>query len=270
MKRRTLFITTLVLILGCSNDPINESNLVTRGGVKYEINSTKPYTGSSLKFNENGRIILTGNYKNGIKNGLFEKFYDNGQLKETILFDGGSEIGESILFSENGDSIFYQNFDKDSSVIKNKLYFIESDHWVITDFYVEINSGNEKDLTIDKKFIDDGRLYIMKNSILKRPPGFEDSEYLNGIKVAFKESEIVLNGIDEEIRLTYNIDFKKNKVVINDVKDDTSENIDLRLSESKGYNEFTFSYNLDDLIDLGVIVPTYITLSRVELNRNNK
>jgi len=43
MKRTTLFITSLVLMVGCSKDPINESTLIDRNGLMYEVNGQEPY-----------------------------------------------------------------------------------------------------------------------------------------------------------------------------------------------------------------------------------
>mgnify|MGYP000657525945 CR=1 FL=1 len=99
MKTKILFITLLLLIIGCSKEPINEDSLQTRGGLKYEINQTTPYSGPTFMTHENGEISFKGKYKNGIKDGLFEEFYDNGQLKKSVIYNGGTESGESVLFS---------------------------------------------------------------------------------------------------------------------------------------------------------------------------
>ena len=79
MKRTTLFITSLVLIVGCSSEPLNEESLLERGGLKYESNSTKPYSGKVFDLWDNGSEKLEGSYKKGGREGLWIFWYDNGQ-----------------------------------------------------------------------------------------------------------------------------------------------------------------------------------------------
>ena len=89
MKKLTILIAMLMAIGGCSKEvPVNQ--LVERGGVYYEVNSQTPFTGISVEYyldtiikNEFEERVLSKRttFKNGIKNGLYESFHLNGQLK---------------------------------------------------------------------------------------------------------------------------------------------------------------------------------------------
>ena len=40
----------------------------------------------------NGQMSIVGNYKNSLKDGVFEFYSENGDLKETITFENGKRI----------------------------------------------------------------------------------------------------------------------------------------------------------------------------------
>ena len=49
MKTKILFITLLLLIVGCSKEPVNIETLINRDGLLYEVNGQKPYTGDFFR-----------------------------------------------------------------------------------------------------------------------------------------------------------------------------------------------------------------------------
>ena len=97
MNKISFILTILVLIAGCSKEPINVDSLQTRGGLKYEINQTKPYSGPSFTVYDNGQILSKGNFKDGKWNGLWTYFFENGQKKGEGGFNNGdgSDEGET-------------------------------------------------------------------------------------------------------------------------------------------------------------------------------
>ena len=223
MKTKILFITLLLLIIGCSKEPINEDSLQTRGGLKYEINQTTPYSGPTFMTHENGEISFKGKYKNGIKDGLFEEFYDNGQLKKSVIYNGGTESGESVFYSENGDSIFYQNFDKDSSVIKDKLYFTESDYWKVKSIYYVVTNEMRQELEEEKnekyfKSIEDNRLYIHKDFKIVFTE-LDVFPFAEKIKLYFNEKSLIFEGIQDEDRheLLYDFNIENSLFIISEL-----------------------------------------------------
>ena len=88
MKRTTLLITSVVLMVGCSKS-IDEKNLVNRDGLKYEANKKTPFNGKTVSTYDNSQRELEGSYRDGKKDGQFTYWFKNGQkLKEGIYKDG--------------------------------------------------------------------------------------------------------------------------------------------------------------------------------------
>jgi len=99
MKKILLTILPLLLIVGCSKDL---DTLQNRGGIKYEINSEKPFSGSVYKEYQSGEKELKGNFKNGKKDGLWTKWLENGQKEEEETFKDGEKDGKWTNWYENG------------------------------------------------------------------------------------------------------------------------------------------------------------------------
>ena len=85
MKRTTLFITSLVLIVGCS-EPIDETTLVEKDGLMYLPESDSPYNGEVFTNYSTGEKEYQGTYENGL---LVEYSFLNkdGSVKEPVNFE---------------------------------------------------------------------------------------------------------------------------------------------------------------------------------------
>ena len=66
--------------------------LVERGGISYEVNSTTPFAGVTLDYDENGQLQQRSNYKDGKLEGLFEWFDEDGNLTKTEEYKDGELI----------------------------------------------------------------------------------------------------------------------------------------------------------------------------------
>ena len=78
------------------------AQLVERGGISYEVNSTTPFAGVTLDYDENGQLQQRSNYKDGKSEGFSEKYYNNGQLEWRANFKDGKLDGLWEKFYENG------------------------------------------------------------------------------------------------------------------------------------------------------------------------
>ena len=109
--KHTLLITTalittaLMLIVGCSSDPIDVDKLVERGGLLYEVNSDKPYSGPAFSLYENGQKEEEGTLKDGKLDEKWTKWYMNGQKEEEGTYKDGKPDGKWIRWYENGQKI---------------------------------------------------------------------------------------------------------------------------------------------------------------------
>ena len=101
MKQTLLIITALMLIVGCSKT-IDVDKLVERGGLLYEVNSDKPYSGPVFSLYENGQKGGEGTLKDGELDGKWTDWYDNGQKWNEGTYKDGKQDGKVTLWYENG------------------------------------------------------------------------------------------------------------------------------------------------------------------------
>jgi antitoxin component YwqK of YwqJK toxin-antitoxin module len=104
--KKTLLIT-LLLIVGCSKEPINyKTSLVERDGVFYTNDTNKPYSGQVFSLYEDGKKKDEGSLKDGkmISKTKWE-YYSNGQMKTEITYKDGKEDGLEVDWYANGQKM---------------------------------------------------------------------------------------------------------------------------------------------------------------------
>ena len=94
MKHTLLIITALMLIVGCSSDPIDGSNLVYKDGLMYAPGSDKPYSGVAVWYHANGQKEAEGTLKDGELDGKATWWHENGQKETEATFKDGELISE--------------------------------------------------------------------------------------------------------------------------------------------------------------------------------
>lgn len=115
-------LTLTVILVGCEKT-IDESELVERKDIHYQINSDKPFTGSVFSYHDNGQVKTSGTYKKGLKEGLFEEFYDNGQLLSSVNYFMGEKEGVENIYFENGNIHFIKNYKNNLLTGVKETYF---------------------------------------------------------------------------------------------------------------------------------------------------
>ncbi len=93
--KKLLTLTCLLILASCSTEvpEISDEQLVERQGIKYEVNSATPFTGSSVSYHANGQIKKRVIWNNG-REGEVLQYYENGQLKERVNYKDGIQGGE--------------------------------------------------------------------------------------------------------------------------------------------------------------------------------
>ena len=106
---------------------LNPNDLVSRDGFFYEKFTDIPFTGTvkgsergsisdGLRqglwefFDDNGNLVSRGNFKDGYENGTWEFYWGNGQLKEKGKFVEGKKEGQWIGYWKNGNLEFKGDF----------------------------------------------------------------------------------------------------------------------------------------------------------------
>ena len=123
---KILFITTLLLIVGYSQEPtifpLNIETLEERHGIIYSKDLDKPYSGPVFSLHKNGKIDREGSYLNGLKHGLWIGYWSNGNKQFEGNYIDGKEHGLITNWYETGGSKF-QEFFYDSSKISIDYIF---------------------------------------------------------------------------------------------------------------------------------------------------
>ena len=106
-----LIIIIQILIVGCSNEPINYQKFLTeKNGVYYTNNTNEPYSGPIFSIYENGKMKEEGTYKKGKRNGYFTFWYENKIKKKSGSYRDGELFGKWLYWNEDGEIYLEENF----------------------------------------------------------------------------------------------------------------------------------------------------------------
>ena len=106
-----LFIFCVVLLSSYSySEEISSDQVVKRGGIVNEINSTIPFRGTVLWFRDDGQLEFRENYREGVLDGLVENFHENGQIDMRGNWRDGKEEGLFEWFWDDGKLRYKGNY----------------------------------------------------------------------------------------------------------------------------------------------------------------
>ena len=130
--------------------------------------------GLCKKYYENGKIKAEENYKDGEKDGLCKKYYENGQLMSEENYKDGEEYNFSKKYYENGQLKY------DAEFIEELSYGFEKSYYINGQLEYESNYKNEE--LYKRTYYKDGILkseykYTYKN---EKKTGIEKKYYKNG------------------------------------------------------------------------------------------
>ena len=137
MKQTLLIITALMLVVGCSKEPINyETTLVERDGVFYTKDTNKPYSGQVFSLYEDGEKKSEGTIKEGKWDGLWTEWYENGQKKQegtykegqqdvfrTYWDNDGSKYEGKMIRKDGEDGTFLFWYDNEKTKIQTQISY---------------------------------------------------------------------------------------------------------------------------------------------------
>ena len=81
---------------------VDESQLVERQGLKYEVDSQTPFTGYVIEKYDDGKLMLKEHYKDGKRDGPWVSYHENGQLSFKGTYKDGKEEGQWVSFESDG------------------------------------------------------------------------------------------------------------------------------------------------------------------------
>ena len=95
---------------GSVKEPVNGETLIDRGGLLYEVNGQKLYTGDVFELYKDGSRKSTGSLKGGRYNGLRTDWYRNGQKMSEGTFKDGKEDGLKTRWFSDGKKHYERNY----------------------------------------------------------------------------------------------------------------------------------------------------------------
>ena len=142
MKTKILFITTLLLIVGCSKDL---DTLQKRGDTYYEINSEEPFLGLIINKYESGQKHTKGYLTNGREDGYWTWWYEGSPKNHIRLYL------DNIL--DNLPYLFYDSWENYGQKRKVVDYLDGTKDGLITEWY---ENGQKKEEGTYKDGKEDG------------------------------------------------------------------------------------------------------------------
>jgi hypothetical protein len=103
--KRTLLLALALITVGCA-DPIprNLDDLAQQGDGYFDRETMGPYSGPVFRFfpDDTTRVQLRANLKNGVRDGPYKVYYENGQLSQKLTYVAGELYGPDDRYHENG------------------------------------------------------------------------------------------------------------------------------------------------------------------------
>ena len=141
-----------------SNSAINLASLVERQGLKYQINTTKPFSGKFIGFEDEYGFCVNsaGSYKNGLLHGEYEEYQGCGVAYYVkTKYKNGLENGRYEGYEEGYLIV-------EGNVVNDKLdgEWISYEYGQIT--YIEYYNKDELSKFEEFSYYDNGQLEFMK------------------------------------------------------------------------------------------------------------
>ena len=100
--KKILFVSVILTILvACSSERVNFSQLQDRSGMFYLVNSDKPFSGEVVSY-VGGRIEFEGKIQKGLREATWTYYYPNGQKKNEGNYKEGVKDGTWTYWKDNG------------------------------------------------------------------------------------------------------------------------------------------------------------------------
>ena len=166
LASRVVFIWILLFCVSCTDktviSKVNSSDPQLDLFKNIVVFKSLPFSGLVFEFYpKSSDTLWVKNYKDGLKSGVWRKYYSNGTLKEVRRFVKGSKEGDYLGYYSNGAKNFIFQFNKGEYNGTNKIWTKEG---------LLIEEGNFKsgyEFGVQKTWYLDGKIksnYVIKNN----------------------------------------------------------------------------------------------------------
>ncbi len=112
----TILFILAFAITSSAQKVVKYDDLEERNGLFYEQDSKTPFTGKCVTTFPSGKLGLGGNVKDGLRDGEWIWFYENGNKKRYCSYKNGIKDGPSIFYYKNGQKKSEIIFSNDKNV----------------------------------------------------------------------------------------------------------------------------------------------------------
>jgi len=114
-----LYWTILIILISTmvsAQKVVKYEDLEEINGLFYEQDSKTPFTGKCITTFPNGKLGMGGYIKDGLRDGEWIWFYENGNKKRYCVYKNGLKHGPSIFYYKNGQKKSEILFDNDKNI----------------------------------------------------------------------------------------------------------------------------------------------------------
>ena len=110
---QVITVTLLITSFAVSQSKINVNHLMDYGGLKFMPNSDKPFNGKVFELYDNGRKHWEKRYIKGVAVGYYRSWYKNRQMEFKGRLKQGLKDGLFTYFNEDGKKIKEAHYTED-------------------------------------------------------------------------------------------------------------------------------------------------------------
>ena len=99
------FLILPLILIGCSSEKgvsLEKINIINNGSVNIHFQNQSKYSGRIYKKSSKNTLILEFNTKDGLYNGIYKEYFEDGILKRESNYNLGVLQGRERKFFENG------------------------------------------------------------------------------------------------------------------------------------------------------------------------
>ena len=220
MCHLNIALVSLLFIVSCSKEVSFEST-VEREGLRFEVNSNKPFTGKTIEYykddilnpNTEKKIYSSKNFKNGLLDGISESYHMNGQISSRESYKKGLKEGIHESFQENGVLIKRESFKNDLLDGPYEIYLFYEGKKMSEDKGSYIK-GSRRGLRTLKGYGDDdeivSQVFYLENKPYKSVANTYQNNILKLVSYDSEDKAIMTIGYEEDEIQYYN--FQVNNV----------------------------------------------------------
>tara|TARA_B100001057_G_scaffold484702_1_gene563188 strand:+ start:335 stop:910 length:576 start_codon:yes stop_codon:yes gene_type:complete len=185
------FLIFTLILIGCSTEKgvsLEKIEIITQGSLNIHFQNQSKYSGRIYKKSSKNNLILEFNTKDGLYNGIYKEYFEDGILKKESNYYSGVLQGRERIFFKNGQLL------EDVNYKSGNLNGVRNVYW---------NNGMMKEVNNFENGILVGEsTYFYSNGILRKTISFDIQGRKDGLWISY----------DSDGKITKQLEFDKGKI----------------------------------------------------------